>query len=45
MDADSQNDELDSKDIDEGQMKIYRLAKIYYDEGNFERAYEIIKKL
>ena len=45
MDTDSQNDELDSKDIDEGQMKIYRLAKIYYDEGNFERAYEIIKKL
>lgn len=35
MDEESQNDEADNKEIDEGQMKIYKLAKIYYDEGNF----------
>ena len=45
MDEESQNDEADNKEIDEGQMKIYKLAKIYYDEGNFEKAYDIIKKL
>lgn len=31
--------------VDEGQLKIYKLAKIYYDEGQYERSYDIIKKL
>ena len=35
LDADSMNDEADNKDLDEGQLKVYKLAKIYYDEGNF----------
>lgn len=45
MNTESQSDEADNKEIDEGQMSIYKLAKIYYDEGNFQRAYDIIKKL
>lgn len=45
LDADSLNDEADNKEIDEGQLNVYKLAKIYYDEGDFIKAYEIIKKL
>ena len=39
------NDDADTKELDEGQMKVYKLAKIYYDEGKVEKAYDIIKKL
>ncbi len=38
-------DEADSKELDQEQLKVYKLAKIYYDEGNFEKSYDIIKKL
>ena len=39
------SDEADNKEVDAGQLKVYKLAKLYYDEGNFQRAYDIIIRL
>ena len=39
------DEEIDIKIIDERQLNVYKLAKILYDEGNYEEALQIIKKL
>lgn len=45
MEIDAANDDGTNTEIDDRQKDVYTLAKIHYDEGNYERAYEIIKKL
>lgn len=35
LDAESNKDDADFEVVDDGQLKIYRLAKIYYDEGQY----------
>ena len=45
LDVDCDDEEIDIKIIDERQLNVYKLAKILYDEGNYEEALQIIKKL